>query len=97
MDLVSSEELLAQWLAERMNRKRTDGLFTEIVAHSVPARNPRFSGGDSRIVKLVTASGYHIGTLHEVVLPDGSVPHSHPKDYTRRDCSRMRVEGEPAG
>lgn len=55
----------------------------------------RYSGGASRIVKVMTLNGRHIGTVHEVVMPGGEVPHSHPKDYTRRDCSRVRLSAEP--
>ena len=90
MDDVTSEELEAEWFAATMDRKRAEGLFSEIIAHSTAARNPRYAAGTSRIVKLVTAHGRHIGTVHEIVLPGGLVPHSHPKDYTRRDCVRIR-------
>ncbi len=41
-------------------------------------------------MKLITANGQHIGTVHEVVMTAGDVVHCHPKDYTRRDCSRVR-------
>jgi hypothetical protein len=61
----------------------------------VAATNPRYAGGASVIVKLVTPNGQHIGTFHEIRMPDGSVPHSHPKDYTKRDCSRVRPLVEP--
>lgn len=50
------------------------------VVRSSHATNPRWVGGVSRIVKVFTPRGQHIGTYHEIVLPDGSVPHSHPKD-----------------
>lgn len=59
---------------------------------SSPATNPRWIGGTSRIVRVFTNKGQHIGTFHEIVLPDGSVPHSHPKDYTRRDCTKIAAE-----
>jgi hypothetical protein len=63
-------------------------LIEEIVAESA-ATNPLYAGGISRIVVLRTPRGQHIGTVHEIVLADGEIPHSHPKDYTRRDCSRV--------
>ena len=44
----------------------------------------------------MTANDRHVGTLHEIVMPDGAVPHSHPKDYTRRDCSRVGAPREQA-
>jgi len=75
--------------------KRTEGIFRELIVHQGPAGDPRYAGGVSRIVKLVTARGHHIGTVHEVVMADGSVPHCHPKDYTRHDCTRVRVSAEP--
>ena len=64
--------------------------------HRTPARDPRYAGGVSRIVKLMTANDRHVGTLHEIAMPDGAVPHSHPKDYTRRDCSRVGAPREQA-
>ena len=94
MDVLTLQDLEAEWLAEAINHKREEGLLREIVAHSAPARNPQYAGGESRILKLLTAHGRHIGTIHEILMPDGSTPHSHPKDYTRRDCSRVRVKAE---
>ena len=69
--------------------KRAEGLLRSVIVHETAATHPDYTGGASRIVKLMTANNQHIGTLHEIVLPDGTVPHSHPKDYTRRDCSRV--------
>lgn len=59
-------------------------------------RGTRYAGRVSRIVKLMTANDRHVGTLHEIAMPDGAVPHSHPKDYTRRDCSRVGGPREQA-
>ena len=78
-----------------MSEKRLSGAFIEIIVHERPAHNPAYAGGSSRIVKLLTRSGQHVGTVHEIVMPDGTAPHSHPKDYTLRDCSRVRVLSEP--
>jgi len=75
-----------------MDEKRSSRLLIEQIVHQTPAGDPRYVGGVSNIVKLVTASGQHIGTFHEIVMPDGSAPHSHPKDYTLRDCSRVRTK-----
>ena len=94
--MVRLDALESLWNYSRVPAKRADGLFHEVIVHESPAGDPRFEGGVSRIVKLLTANGHHIGTLHEVVMPDGSTPHSHPKDYTRRDCSRVRVSSERA-
>ena len=73
-----------------MEGKRAAGILIEDIVHRAVATNPRWLGGEARIVKLVTVNGQHIGTLHEVATADGEVVHSHPKDYTRRDCSRVR-------
>ena len=75
-----------------MECKRASGMLTEDIVHRAAATNPRWVGGEARIVKLITARGQHIGTLHEVVAAGGEVVHSHPKDYTRRDCSRIRSD-----
>lgn len=37
------------------------------------------------IINLLTENGQHIGTIHEIRMPDGTVPQSHPKDYTAGD------------
>jgi len=96
MDVTSLDDLERTWNDSRMPVKRTEGVFVEVVAHQAPAGDPRYRGGVSVIIKILTARGRHIGTVHEIVMPDGSVPHSHPKDYTRRDCSRVRAASEPA-
>ncbi len=78
-----------------MPAKVAAGIFLEIV-EGTPATNPRYAGGISFIVALRTTNLRHIGTLHRIVMPDGSVPHEHAKDYTLRDCSRVRA-GETDG
>lgn len=75
-----------------MDEKWANGLLTESLAKDVAANNPKYQGGRSHIVKLSTQKGQHIGTIHRIVMPDGSVPHEHPKDYTLRDCSRVRID-----
>jgi hypothetical protein len=77
------------WVENDLARKRAT-VFTEIIAHGDPEGDPRWRGGRSVYVKLLTAKGFHIATLHETVLPDDSVPHSHLHDYTFRDCTRVR-------
>ena len=84
------------WDANHVSQKRAAGLLVEIIAGSVAANNPAYSGARSIIVKLLTQHGRHIGTVLEIVYEDGRMPHSHPKDYTLRDCSRVRVTQEPA-
>lgn len=84
------------WLENEVDRKRREGILISIIVHPSPATDPRYSGGTSQYVKLMTPDGQHIGTVHEVVMSDGTVPHSHPKDYTRRDCVRMRIPAEAA-
>lgn len=75
-----------------MPEKLRNGILSEIIAYRSPANNPRYVGGISEIVKLLTPNGRHIGTLHRITMPDGSVPHEHGKDYTLRDCSRIFVQ-----
>src|SRR5436305_4662609 len=69
--VVSLDELLQLWNENRMTEKRQARLFTEIVAFSVPARDPRLAAATSVIIKLLTPRGRHIGTVHEVVFSDG--------------------------
>lgn len=87
---VTLAELVALWEENGMSAKRAAGIVSEIIGHREPATNPRYHGGESFVMKLLTPSGQHIGTVHEIVMSDGSIPHSHPKDYTLRDCSRVR-------
>jgi hypothetical protein len=95
ISVVEAEVLDELWNRNRLSDKRATGLLTEIIVYSSPAGNPRYAGGTSIIVKLLTANGRHIGTVHEIVMQDGSRPHSHPKDYTHRDCTRVRLPVEP--
>jgi hypothetical protein len=84
------------WVENAVDEKRQRGVFIEIIARRDPATNPRYIGGESRYVKLLTSTGWHVGTVHEIVLADGALVHIHPKDYTRRDCSRVRPPRGPA-
>ncbi len=90
-EVISEAAFYALWAENRMNAKREAGLLTVVVADEVLATNPAYAGGRSRILKLETRAGQHLGTVHEIVGTDGAVLHSHPKDYTRRDCSRVRM------
>ena len=89
-EVISQTALETLWAANQMDAKREAGTLTDLVADEARASNPAYAGATSRIVKLLTASGQHIGTIHEIVDGEGKVLHSHPKDYTRRDCSRVR-------
>ena len=91
IDVVPLTELEVVWAESNVDAKRASGVLLESIVHRTPARNPRWIGGEARILKLLTANGRHIGTVHEVVMPDSEIVHSHPKDYTRRDCSRVRA------
>ncbi len=86
------DEFEREWADNGMAAKRAGGLLRSVIVHETPATNPDYTGGTSRIIKLMTANNRHIGTLHEIVTLDGTVPHSHAKDYTRRDCSRIGPE-----
>ena len=90
--MIPLDQLQQLWDDNRVSQKRLAGILIEIIARAGPATNPRYQGGTSRYLKLLTPSGYHIGTVHEIVMPDGAVPHSHPHDYTlpSPDCSRVR-------
>jgi hypothetical protein len=93
--MVSRAEFNLLWDTADMPAKIVAGVFTEDTKESA-ATNPRYRGGRSVIVKLISRGEHHIGTIHRIVMPDGSIPHEHPKDYTLRDCSRVRIE-EPRG
>lgn len=91
IEVISSATLNTLWESNGVSDKRESGALTSRVAYRSSATNPEYRGGESRIVVLTSPNGHHIGTVHEIVMPDGSIPHSHPKDYTRRDCSRVRA------
>ncbi len=95
IEVVSMDQIVAEWDAASVFLKILNGQRQLIVVDSSPAVNPRYVGGMSRIIKVLTHNNEHIGTYHEILMPDGEVPHRHPKDYTRRDCSRVRVPSEP--
>ncbi len=91
MDVTTLQELERICLEEGVQAKRAAGILSDIIAYSAPARNPTYAGGASLILKVMTPNGRHIATWHEIRMPNGSIPHSHPKDYTQRDCSRVRA------
>ena len=91
MEVTTLQDLERICTLEGVQEKRAAGVLTDIIAYSAPARNPAYAGGESLILKILTPRGQHIATWHEIRMPDGSIPHSHPKDYTRRDCSRVRA------
>jgi hypothetical protein len=93
--VVSLAALVSECEANGITAKRAAGILSEEIAAPSAARNPRYAGGVSHYVKVKTPGGIHIATYHEIVMPDGTVAHSHPKDYTRRDCSRIRADSEP--
>ena len=92
MEVTTLDELERICAEASVQAKRAAGVLSDIIAYSAPARNPVYAGGDSLILKVMTPNGRHIATWHEVRMPDGSIPHSHPKDYTRRDCTRVRAD-----
>ncbi len=68
-------------------------LYREALPHrDLPANKPEYAGGTSRFFLVKTTShDRHIGTIHEITILDGSIPHGpHPENYTLRDCSRIR-------
>jgi hypothetical protein len=90
VSVIPQSQLESLWEQNSIAVKRASGALQEIITYSTEARNPAFAGGRSLIIKLMTPGGQHIGTLHEIRMPGGRVPHSHPKNYTLRDCSRVR-------
>ena len=92
--MVPMTEIGEVWADNDVDGKLAAGVLRLIVVHESVALNPMYSGGRSQIVKVFTPNERHIGTFHAIVMPDGSVAHRHPKDYTLRDCSRIRVESE---
>jgi hypothetical protein len=93
--IVSAEELQRLWDENHVSEKREAGVFTEIISEPIEAGDPRYAGQFSVIIKLLTPNGYHIGTIHQIVDANGNVLTDrhppHPKDYTLRDCSRVRT------
>ncbi len=83
--------MLRLWDGNRMTEKRANRLLYEIIAYEAAARDPALAGVKGVIIKLLTPNGRHIGTVHDIVNADGSIRESHAHDYTRRDCSRVRV------
>ena len=79
IEVVPSAELDALWAANAIDRKRASGMLLESIVHRAAARNPRWIGGEARIIKLITASGQHIGTMHEVVTAGGDVGSQPPE------------------
>ena len=90
ISIVSAEELDRLWSDNQMTEKRTASVLIESITWQGRAGDPKLLGVTSRIVKLLTAKGRHIGTIHDIVSSDGTITESHPHDYTFRDCSRVR-------
>jgi len=90
--ILSRAEFDAVCTENHVREKAESGKLVGEIRHDVVATNPRYPGGRSQIVVFKTVRGQHIGTVHRIVMPDGSTPHEHGKDYTMRDCSRVRAE-----
>ena len=95
IEVLSFPELEALWLESAMEAKIASRVLNTVIVATSPATNPLYSDGTSRIVVVLTQRGQHIGTFHEIEVPGRGVMHRHPKDYTRRDCSRVRLSSEP--
>jgi len=94
--ITNLEDLAAIWADNAVDEKLAAGLLNSITAADARATNPVYAGARSRIIKVLTPKGRHIGTYHEIVAVDSSILHRHPKDYTLRDCTRVRLSGELA-
>ena len=44
------------------------------------SRPPKYPGGISDIVRHFNALRYQVATSHRITMPNGTIPHSHPKD-----------------
>ena len=89
--VVSPDELQRLWDENRISQKRTEHLFSEIIAYETPAGDPALPGVRGVIIKLLTPKGQHVATVHDIVNADGSIRDSHAHDYTLRDCTRVRT------
>src|SRR3990172_1691716 len=80
--VVSQDQLDALFDALGLRDKILAGRITShhIPGNRRPARSPRFPRGISDIVRHSNALGYQVATSHRITLPDGTIPHSHPKD-----------------
>jgi hypothetical protein len=78
-----------------VSEKRAEGVFIEMVSQPTESGDRRYAGEFSVIVRLYTKNGRHIGTLHQMIDSSGTVlvdrHPPHPRDYTLRDCSRVRT------
>ncbi|MEP6870660.1 MAG: hypothetical protein ABI939_02295 [Anaerolineaceae bacterium] len=88
------EDLTAIWADNAVDEKLAAGLLNSITAADARTTNPLYAGARSRIIKVLAPKGRHIGTYHEILAPDSSILHRHPKDYTLRDCTRVRLAGQ---
>jgi len=92
--IVPDAELARLWTEGNVTAKRAAGVFLEIPVYQAPARDPNRAGVWAILFKLLTPSGQHIGTVHDIIGPDGAVLDSHPHDYILRDCSKVRRRGK---
>ena len=93
---VPAEALERLWLDNDMPRKRTEGALREVKVYESEARDPRLRGVRSLIYKLLTPSGQHLGTVHDIFNADGSLRECHIHDYVARDCAKfVKPEKEP--
>ncbi len=84
------------WLDNDMPTKRRNGALHAELVYESGARDPRLIGVQSRIYKLMTPRGQHVGTVHDIVNPDGTLRAQHVHDYTARDCVKfVKPEKEP--
>ena len=79
---VPLNELESLFDALGLRDKILDGRIASqaIPAARRPSQPPKYPGGISDIVRHSNALGYQVATSHRITMPDGTIPHSHPKD-----------------
>ena len=74
-------------------------LLTEVASES-PAKNPRYQGCTSKILKHLLRDSNpprHIATTHTIVDPDGNDLHRHGKDLILQEVKLVREAETDAG
>lgn len=92
IELAPDEVLAEAWATNAVDSKRARGLLRDIVAAAKAARDPAYEGWRMRYVKVVTLNNRHAGTFAEFVDRAGTVVQRRIRDYTFRDCRRIRCK-----
>src|SRR5690606_25352980 len=89
--IISQEELDQLWAENDVAAKRASGDLIDVpTGYESKPGDPTLRGARGPFVTLMTPSGQHIGTIHEVFKPDRSFWHSPPHDYVDHDCQKWK-------